>query len=117
MSNPFIQLLQATTKVELVPVKTPKWGTIFMRQMMASDLEDEAKEPAAKGGVPAKGTPTTRSMARGLARTMCDKDGKLLLDANNPEHIDLLLDQPWALLQKLVNVAGKLNGAEEAKNE
>lgn len=113
MNKTLIELMQATASPAPVAVETKEWGTVYVRAVLACDLEDQSDDDADDSS---GHSALVRNIVRGVARIVCDPSGKLLFDADNKEHFDLLSKQPWGLLQQLTDAGAKLNGTTSAKN-
>lgn len=106
----FLAALQATATPALKPAHLPGVGSCWQRQVTAGDVidADEARESLTAAGL----TITRKvNVAIGLAQALCDESGNPLLDPHNPDHIRLLISQPWDVLK------GALVGDKPAKAE
>jgi hypothetical protein len=94
----FLAALQAAAQPVLVGVDLPGVGACFKRALTAGDVLDaeEAREALKAAGLTVG---RKESMAIGLAQSLCDESGVLLLDPCNPAHIRLLVAAPWTSLR------------------
>ncbi len=94
----FLAALQATAQPALTPTTLPGVGACYKRAVTAGDVLDADD---ARDALKAAGLPEGRkvNVAIGLAQTLCDESGRPLLDPKNPDHIRLLIAQPWSVLR------------------
>lgn len=106
----FLAALQAAATPALKPAHLPGVGSCWQRPVTAGDVidADDARE-----ALKAAGLTITRkvNVAIGLAQALCDELGNPLLDPHNPDHIRLLIAQPWDVLK------GALGADQPAKKE
>lgn len=106
----FLAALQAAATPALKPAQLPGVGSCWQRPVTAGDVidADDARE-----ALKAAGLTITRkvNVAIGLAQALCDESGNPLLDPHNPDHIRLLIAQPWDVLK------GALGADQPAKQE
>lgn len=88
--------MQTTAAPKPRAVKVPKWGTVYVLDLMVDEVEANIEADKDKDKGDAK-----HDIARGAARVLCDPDGKLIYDANNPDDVAFLGSQPWRLLRKI----------------
>ena len=75
-------------------VTVPKWGTVYVRDITVAEIEEQTNDTADKKD--------KHSIARAAARVLCDVDGTLLFNPNDPEDVALLARQPWKLLSAVI---------------
>jgi hypothetical protein len=99
----FLAALQSAAAPTLKPAHLPGVGDCWQRQVTAGDVID-AEE--ARESLTAAGLTITRkvNVAIGLAQAFCDESGNPLLDPHNPDHIRLLIAQPWDVLKGALGV-------------
>src|SRR5262245_41561786 len=84
---------------EVSPGDVPEWGKGYLRRLTVGAQKRLMAE-----------TPDTIDQSlRVLLLSLCDEDGKAILD-DSPEDLELLLDQPVQVMIPLLAEAGKLNG-------
>lgn len=103
-----IEAMKSTATPSPVAVDVAQWGRLYVRPQTVEEVDafSELDKDA-----DANETSRKRRLARGAARVICDAQGKRLFDPTNEEHLTLLAQQPWPLLQK---VLAKVNLEEEA---
>lgn len=94
-----IAAMRATAAHAPIPVQVPGWGDVYVRPPTVAEVD------AASDVVEPEGTKRTR-FARGAARIMCDAHGARIFDPLNEEDVNLLADQPWSMLQQVLQAAG-----------
>lgn len=94
----FLAALQASAQPALKPASLPGVGDCWQRPVTAGDVLDASD---ARDALKAAGLTIDRKVdvAIGLAQALCDETGAPLLDPKNPDHIRLLIAQPWAVLR------------------
>lgn len=98
-----MQAMKATASPTPLAVDVPPWGRIYVRPQTVEEVDAYSEDDKAD-------ETKTRRLARGAARVICDAQGKRLFDPNNEEHLTILAQQPWSLLQK---VLGRLSEGEQ----
>lgn len=94
----------AASEATPIPLKgIPKsWGDLHVKPLTVADVEFLSSDVG------------EHKSARGLARVLCTKDGDLLFDEKNPDHIALLQRRQFEVINA-VNRANKALGVEEAQ--
>ncbi len=72
----------------------PKWGEVYIRDVTVSEIEDQTEDTADKKN--------KHRIARAAARVLCDAEGVLLFNCDDPEDVALLARQPWKLLSAAI---------------
>lgn len=105
-----IAAMQATASAPPKKCTVEGWGTVYLKPLTVEqcDLQQQESETEGKDRL---------RIARGAARVICDKNGALLLDPENPEDLELLAKQPWQKLQELLSASGVDNATSEAGRE
>lgn len=98
-----IKAMQETAAAPPTPVKVKGWGTVYIRALMVSEVEDEPDDGDKKD---------KHRIARAAAKVLCDEAGKRLFDPENEADVALIAKQPWPLLRKVVNASGSQFGDE-----
>lgn len=101
--NKLMDAMRATASPKPVAVEVPKWGVVYVKLPTVAEVDAQAE---------IKDDGNKRRLARGASRVMCTEDGALIFDETNEEHLKLLEDQPWAILQKVL-AAAELKDAPE----
>ena len=96
MRGKLIAAMQATASRKPVAVEVPEWGTVYVRAVTVSEVEDQTADTESKD---------KNRMARGCARVLCDESGKRLFDPDSAEDVALLASQPWPLMRKVLAAA------------
>jgi selenophosphate synthetase-related protein len=86
-----VAAMQATSATKPRKVETKQWGTVYVREVTVADIDAREERPNDKN-----------RLARAAAEVICDKDGKLLFNADSAEDVKLISAQPWDLLSELV---------------
>lgn len=94
----FLAALSAAAQPNLQGVSLPGIGDCFKRSLTAGDVLDAED---VREALQAKGLVIDRkvNVAIGLAQSLCDESGRLLLDPKDPAHIQMLSSLPWATLR------------------
>lgn len=91
--------MAATAKQAPTPVTIPGWGEVFVRSITVGEVEAQTSDT--------EGAKDKYRIARGVARVLCDAEGRPLLDPEDDEHVKLLSRQPWSLLRRIIAVSDK----------
>lgn len=86
-----IAAMQATAAVEPRAVVTPKWGTVYVRDVTVAEIDAQTEDTSDEKN--------KLRIARGAARVICDEAGVLLFDPDNADDVALLAKQPWKYLR------------------
>lgn len=92
--------------------KVPQWGTLYVKPQTVEEVDAQSDEKKDEEGS------KKRRLARAAARVICNEQGVRMFDENNAEHLSLLAEQPWELLQKVlaaVGIAGEKEDPEGKK--
>ena len=89
-----IAAMRATAAEPPRKVNIPKWGDIYVRDVTVAEIEDQTEDTADKKD--------KHRIARAAARVLCDEEGELLFNADDPEDVALLARQPWKLLSAAI---------------
>lgn len=91
-----IAAMQATSVQTPIPITVPGWGVVHIRPLTVGEVsrQEETADKDDKDG-----------LARAAARLLCDEAGKRLFDPANPVDVKLISDQPWPLLQRILNAS------------
>jgi hypothetical protein len=110
----FLAALQAAAQPALTGTTLPGVGACFKRAVTAGDVLDADD---ARDALKAAGLTIDRkvNVAIGLAQTLCDESGGHLLDPQSPDHIRLLIAQPWSVLRGVLGADDATTG-EDAPN-
>ena len=93
-----IAAMKAVAAAPPSPVTVEGWGTVHIRPVSFAEAEAlKAEEP--RENDPNRGP-------RAVCRVLCDENGKLLLDPNNEEHVELVAKQPWEKIIRVLNGSG-----------
>lgn len=93
MRDALIAAMQATAAEKPRAVVVPKWGEVFVRSVTVAEIEEQSADTAGND---------KHKIARGVARVLCDADGKLVFDPTSQADIELIAKQPWKLLRKVL---------------
>lgn len=96
-----IAAMQATAAVPPVSVKVKGWGTVYIRQVMVSEVEEDPAEADKQD---------KNKLARAAAKVLCDENGKRLFSPDNEADVELIAKQPWRMLRKVLEAAGSQYG-------
>lgn len=96
-----LAMFKQTAVAEPRPVVIPKFGTVYVRDVTLAEVEEQRADTS-------DGKDKMR-MARGVCRVLCEKDGTLLFDANDPDDVRLVSQQPWRVISKIIEVAEEGN--------
>lgn len=97
--------MQAAAGAKPVPVDMPAWGgTVYVRQLSVADVEDASGEDRSD----------KRNLCRAAARVLCDQDGARLFDPSSAVDLQLLAQQPWTVLQRVLDAGDKANPVDAA---
>lgn len=99
-----IAAMQATASAAPAAVDVKGWGTVHIRALMVSEVEEQAEDTEDKKD--------KHKIARAAARVLCDESGKRLFDPDNEADVALIAKQPWPLLRKVLNKSGSQFGDE-----
>lgn len=102
--NALIAAMQATAAAPPTAVKVKGWGTVHIRALTVSEVEDQSEDTADKQD--------KNKIARAAARVMCDEGGKRLFDPDSEADVELIAKQPWPLLRKILTASGSQFGDE-----
>lgn len=93
-------IINKTRGVKPVPVDVPDWGKVFLLPLTVGQIESRiGKDQEDDKYV----------LSRSIARSLCDKNGKLVLDADNEEHLQMIADQPWERLDSIRKAMDSIN--------
>ncbi len=113
-----IAAMQLTAAAAAKPraVKVPGWGQIHVRDVTVAEADEQAEEDDDAGDGKDK-----CKLARGAARVICNEDGSLVFNPDLEEDVELIAQQPWALLKQVTDAAAVFNatsaeGSDAAKN-
>jgi len=101
-----IAAMQATAAAarQPVPVDTP-WGKLFVKTFTVADV-DRHREANAQ-------STDKRTLARGVARAVCDEDGNAIFDENSDADVTLIASQPYQKLMSIVRAANSANATDK----
>lgn len=99
-----IRAMQETAAAPPVAVKVKGWGTVYIRSVMVSEVEEQSGDTADKKD--------KHRIARAAAKVLCDEKGKRLFDPDNEADVALIAKQPWPLLNKVLQASGSQFGDE-----
>lgn len=97
-----IAAMTATAEQKPRAVKVKGWGTIYVRDVLVSEVNTDADELSAQFEKSIGISKARINLARSAARLICDEQGKLLFDPDNEADIKLLCSQTWKRVQKVV---------------
>lgn len=103
-----IAAMQATAAEKPTAVKVKPWGTVHIRSLTVSEVEEQADDTADKKD--------KNRIARAAARVLCDESGRRLFDPSNEDDVKLIASQPWTLLRKILAESGSEFGGDEPGN-
>lgn len=92
-----IEFMRVTAAEKPTSVDVEGWGTVFIRSLTVAEVEQQADDTG-------NGKDKNR-IARGVARLLCDEDGKRLFDPENAADVNLLGAQPWRLLKQVIDAS------------
>jgi hypothetical protein len=109
--NGLLKAMQATASPKPRKVTVEGWGDLFVKSLTVAEVQEQQQT----GDVNDK-----RTLAVGAARIICDENGALIFNPADNADIELLAQQPWALLSKVITASSDFNGTstkgqEEAK--
>lgn len=104
--NALIAAMQATAAAPPAPVDVKGWGTVHIRAVMVSEVEEQSADTADKQD--------KNKIARAACRVICDENGKRLLDPDNEEDVALVAKQPWPKLRKILKMSGSEFGEDDS---
>lgn len=81
------------------PVEVKGWGTVYVRAMLVSEVEEQASDTN-------DGKDKNR-FARAACRVLCDEHGELLFDSSNEEDVKLIASQTWSTLRHILSETEK----------
>lgn len=109
-----IAAMKATAGAAPKKFEVEGWGTIYLKPLTVEqcDLQQQESEVEGKDRL---------RFARGIARLICDEHGALLFDPESAEDLELIAQQPWESLKKLIVKGDEENatseqGSQAAKN-
>lgn len=100
--------MRVTAAPSLSSVDVDGWGTLHVRQLTVSEVEDQADDT--------KDKKDKHRLARAAARLICDDTGSRLFDHANDDDVQLLANQPWHMLQKVLEVSDSLIKGKDEGN-
>jgi hypothetical protein len=92
-----IAAMRVTAAEKPTAVEVDGWGKVHIRALTVAEVEDQADDTS-------NGKDKNR-IARGVARLLCDKEGKRLFDPDNASDENLLGSQPWRLLKQVIDAS------------
>lgn len=110
LSEALLAAMQATASPKPVLISVAQWERhplfagrkLFVKMRTVEEVEADSEW---EKKVLDASADKRRRLAFGAALILCDEDGKRLLDPTDQVVLDCLAQQPWAILQKVVNAA------------
>lgn len=92
--------MRVTAAPSLSSLDVDGWGKLHVRQLTVAEVEDQADDT--------KDKKDKHRLARAAARLICDDAGNRIFDHADDADVQLLAQQPWHMLQKVLEVSGRL---------